>query len=93
MIAREIDMSFPVIKSPVMETPSITSCPYCGSTRVSCIGIDVDEWCVTCEGCKANGPSRPTATFAIDDWNSVMSKAVNKEDQTGLIQRIIQRVA
>ena len=76
-----------------MSLPVISPCPFCGSLQVSCIGIDIDEWSVTCESCKANGPSKPEAATAIVSWNSVIPKPVSKDEHAGLLQRIIQKVA
>jgi transcription elongation factor Elf1 len=76
----------------IMDDIEITACPFCGSQRVSCIEIDLDEWSVTCEGCKANGSSRPTFLQAADAWRAVAKKMLCKEEPVGLLRKMLQKV-
>ena len=81
-----------LIKAHVMDTREIAPCPFCGSPRVSCIEIDQSEWSVTCEGCKANGSSRPTYVQAIEAWQAVAEKAVCKEEPGSLLHKMLKKV-
>lgn len=82
-----------LLYSCIMKNIEITVCPFCGSQRVSCIEIDQNEWSVTCEGCKANGSSRPTSMEAIDAWQAVAEKIVCKEEPDSLLQKLLKQVA
>ena len=82
-----------LLYSYIMDDAQITACPFCRSQRVSCIEIDQDEWSVTCEGCKANGSSRPTSMQAIDAWQAVAEKIVCKEEPHSLLQKMLKQVA
>ena len=82
-----------LLYSCIMDDIQITACPFCGSQRVSCIEIDLNEWSVTCEGCKANGSSRPNFLQAVDVWQAVAQKMVCKEEPAGLLQKMLKKVA
>jgi transcription elongation factor Elf1 len=54
-----------------MNQDGLAPCPFCGSSKVSCIEIEDFHWSVACAACQANGPTMPSRVAAVHTWEAV----------------------
>ena len=53
----------------LMNTDSISPCPFCASDQVTSMEIDIAQWAIVCNSCGGVGPTTGSLAEATDAWN------------------------
>lgn len=61
----------------LMNTDSISPCPFCASEQVASIEVDLAQWAVVCNSCGSVGPTMESLRESIDAWNGRQVLAQN----------------
>jgi hypothetical protein len=70
-----------ITDSGVLYGIKVAACPFCGNSRQFCVfgpeceGM-VDQYCVQCQSCFADGPRVRTKKGSVHAWNSTLSAAI-----------------
>ena len=62
---------------------NLAPCPFCGSTQLSSLELDLNSWSIECMNCQATGPLKVSEEAAVISWERAYEILKNRDDLVG----------